>query len=680
MADSTLTKSDLDQRSINTLRFLAVDAVEKANSGHPGLPLGAAPMAYVLWDRHLRHNPKNPGWWDRDRFVLSAGHGSALLYALLHLTGYDLPLAELERFRQWGSRTPGHPEHGRTPGVEATTGPLGQGFAMGVGMAIAERYLGARFRDDEGSLFDHRTYGIVSDGDLMEGISSEAASLAGHMALGKLIYLYDDNRVSLEGATDLAFTEDVGARFASYGWQVLRVPDGNDLDAIDRAVVEAKAELHRPSLVVVRTHIGFGSPKQDSYLAHGEPLGAEATRRTKETLGWPATPPFFVPEEVRRHVGEAVDRGGRREAEWRERLDRFSRARPELAAELDRTLQRKTPPDWEAKLPVFRAGEAVATRDANAAVMNALAAAFPELLGGSGDLAPSTKTILTGYGDLATEEAGARNVHFGVRENAMVAVVNGLALHGGVRPFGATFLVFSDYARPSVRLAALMAAPSLLIFTHDSIALGEDGPTHQPVEQLTSLRLIPGLTVLRPADANETAALWGEVLARTGPVALVLTRQKLPVLDPERYPVRSGAPRGAYVLAEATGGRAELVLVATGSEVALALEARERLEGSGRRIRVVSMPSWELFREQPASYRSRVLPTRTPKLAVEAGVPDAWWQWVGSSGDVLGLSTFGASAPGKVVTSELGFGVDALVERALALLARRRRPAREGSP
>jgi len=670
MMDQPSSDSELDLRSINTLRFLAVDAVERAKSGHPGLPLGAAPMAYVLWDRHLRHNPKNPGWWDRDRFILSAGHGSALLYALLHLTGYDLPLAELERFRQWGSRTPGHPELGRTPGVEATTGPLGQGFATGVGFALAERFLAERFADDEGPLFDHRTYAIVSDGDLMEGIAAEAASLAGHMGLGKLIYLYDDNRVSLEGPTDLAFTEDVGARFAAYGWRVAHVADGNDLASIDRAIVDAKAESGRPSLIIVRTHIGYGSPRQDSYLAHGEPLGPEATRQTKATLGWPVEPPFLVPEEVRHHMLGAVGRGERAEADWQGRHERFARARPELAAELDRTMRRALPAGWDAQLPVFRTGESMATRDAGAAVLNALTGVLPELIGGSGDLAPSTKTTLSGYGDLATRQPNARNIHFGVRENAMVAIVNGLAVHGGLRPYGATFLVFSDYARPSIRLAALMEAPSILIFTHDSIGLGEDGPTHQPVEQITSLRLIPGLMVFRPADAYETRTLWRTALERHGPVAFVLTRQKLPVLDPARYPVETGPGRGAYVLSEAASGPPGLILVATGSEVSLALEAQRRLESAGRAVRVVSFPSWELFREQPETYRREVLPHGVPTLAIEAGVPDGWWQWVGDHGDVVGLSRFGASAPGPVVMEKLGFSVDALVGRAEALLGK----------
>ncbi len=661
-------RPELDLECINALRFLAVDAVEQAKSGHPGLPLGAAPMAYVLWDRHLRHNPRNPNWWNRDRFVLSAGHGSALLYALLHLTGYDLSMDDLRRFRQWGSRAPGHPELHVTPGVEVTTGPLGQGFAMGVGLALAERYLSRRYNVDGEGPVDHRTYGLVSDGDLMEGIASEAASLAGHMRLGKLIYLYDDNHVSLEGPTEFAFTEDVAGRFAAYNWQVLRVPDGNDLDAIDRALAEAKADAQRPSLVIVRTHIGYGSPKQDTHEAHGEPLGPDATRRTKEKLGWPTEPPFLVPEEVRLHLGAAVERGRRAEEEWRARWQTYAAVHPELARELEQAMGRVLPPGWSEGIPDFPVDKPLATRDASATVVNALAARVPGLLGGSGDLAPSTKTTLTGFGDLGRDEPNARNIHFGVRENAMAAIVNGLALHGGLRPFGASFLVFSDYARPSLRLSALMDAPAIFVFTHDSVALGEDGPTHQPVEQLTSLRLIPGLTVVRPADAHETAAAWKLTLERTGPVVLALTRQKLPVLDPATYPVRTGPLRGAYVLAEATGGAPEVILIATGSEVHLALEARRRLETEGRRVRVVSMPSWELFGEQPEAYRAEVLPPSVPKLAIEAGVSAGWRQWVGDHGDVLGVDRFGASAPGPVVLEKLGFTPEEAVRRAQRLL------------
>ncbi|HUJ78067.1 MAG TPA: transketolase, partial [Thermoplasmata archaeon] len=632
--------------------------------GHPGLPLGAAPMAYVLWARHLRHNPKNPAWWDRDRFVLSAGHGSALLYALLHLFGYDLSIDDLRQFRQWGSRTPGHPERGHTPGVEATTGPLGQGFGMGVGLALAERHLAGRYNSS-----DHRTYGIVSDGDLMEGIGSEAASLAGHLGLGKLVYLYDDNHVTLEGPTETTFTEDVAARFRAYRWQVLSVPDGNDVAAIDRAIGEAKAEASRPTLVIVRTHIGYGSPRQDTYEAHGEPLGAAGTLATKRRLGWPTEPAFLVPDDVREYARGFPERGAALEREWRSRYDRFRAAQPALAAEFEGRLAGVLPTNWAADLPTFPAGTPVATRDAGGAAMNVLAASVPGLAGGSADLNPSTKTFLRAYGTFASDPPDGRNVHFGVREHAMGAIVNGLALHGGIRPFGATFLIFSDYARPAIRLAALMGLPSTFVFTHDSIALGEDGPTHQPVEQLSSMRLIPGLTVVRPADANETVALWAAIVPRPGPVAFALTRQKLPVLDPARFPTRSEGPgRGAYVLTDAGRPPPEVVLLATGSEVHLALAARERLEAVGRAVRVVSMPSWELFEEQPAAYRDAVLPPGLPTLAIEAGATAAWWRWVGRRGDVLGIDRFGASAPGPVVMEKLGLTVDAVVSRAERLL------------
>ena len=657
----------LDQRCVDTLRFLAVDMVEKAKSGHPGLPLGAAPMAYALWDRHLRFDPKDPDWWDRDRFILSAGHGSALLYALLHLTGYDLPLEELKSFRQFGSRAPGHPERGVTPGVEATTGPLGQGVAMAVGFALAERYLAGRFNRPGVPIVDHSTYALVSDGDLMEGIAAEAASLAGEMRLGKLILLYDDNHVSLEGPTDLSFTEDVEGRFSAYNWQVLRVHDGNDIDAIDRAIGEAKADGERPSLLIVRTHIGYGSPKQDTHEAHGEPLGPEATRLTKERLGWPTEPPFLVPDDAREHLTAAVDRGATHHADWSSLWARYQTEHAELAVELGRMMRGELPPGWESGWPPFPPGS-VATRDASAVVINLLAQRLPGFLGGSGDLAPSTKTLLQGFGDLGRSDPDGRNVHFGVRENAMAAIANGMAVHGGIRPYAASFLVFSDYARPSIRLAALMGAPTTFIFTHDSIALGEDGPTHQPVEQLTSLRLIPGLTVLRPADANETAALWRTVISRRGPALFALTRQKLPVLDPGRYPVRDGPSHGAYVLAKAEPSPPELVLLATGSEVSLALAARETMQKAGRRVRVVSMPSWELFREQPLAYRTQVLPPGVPTLAIEAGATAGWWQWVGERGDVLGLDRFGASGPGPVVLEKLGFSVDAVVQRATRLL------------
>jgi transketolase len=659
----------LDALCIKTLRFLAVDAVERARSGHPGLPLGAAPMAYVLWTRFLRHDPRDPAWPGRDRFLLSAGHGCALLYALLHLTGYDLPLDELKRFRQWGSKTPGHPEYGLTPGVEATTGPLGQGFAMGVGMALAEAHLAATFNRPESRIVDHHTYAIVSDGDLMEGISSEAASFAGAMRLGKLIYLYDNNHITIEGSTDLTFTENVPGRFEAYGWQVLTVPDAEDLEAIDAAIRRAQAETARPSLISVRTHIGYGSPKQDTAAAHGEPLGPEATKATKEKLGWPLQPEFYIPEEALAYFRDAVTRGAERQREWSERLEAYRRAAPELSAQFERSLRGELPAGWDADVPVFRPDpKGIATRDASSKVINALAKRVPELMGGSGDLSPSTKTTLVGFGDVGSDQDAGRNLHFGIREHAMGAIVNGMALHRGLIPYGATFLVFSDYMRGALRLAALMHAPSIFIFTHDSIGLGEDGPTHQPVSHLLTLRAIPAFLVIRPADANETAAAWRIALQQRKPVALVFSRQSLPVLDPDRYPIAAGVPCGAYTLVDAEGGRPQVILIGTGSEVHLALAARERLAQQGIRARAVSMPSWELFDARPDEYRRQVLPRDVPKLAIEAGVSLAWCKYVGDDGDVIGLDRFGASAPGAVVMDKLGFNVDHVVSRARALL------------
>ena len=661
----------LDRLCINTLRFLATDAVEHAHSGHPGLPLGAAPMAYVLWTRFLRHNPRDPSWPNRDRFILSPGHGCALLYALLHLTGYDLPLDELKRFRQWGSKTPGHPEYRLTPGVEATTGPLGQGFAMGVGMALAEAHLAATFNTPECRVIDHYTYGIVSDGDLMEGISSEAASFAGTVRLGKLIYLYDNNHISIEGTTDLAFTEDVKDRFEAYGWRVICVPDGEDIDAIDAAIRLAQAESSRPSLISVRNHIGYGSPKQDTAAAHGEPLGASATKETKQTLGWPPQPTFYIPEEALAYFREAVTRGTAHQRDWSERFGSYRRADPEMAMQLDRSLRGELPNGWEAGLPSFHPDlKGIATRDASGKVMNALAEHVPQLMGGSADLSPSTKTTLIGYGDMGFGKDIGRNLHFGIREHAMGGIVNGMALHGGIIPYGATFLVFSDYMRPSLRLAALMRAPSIFIFTHDSIGLGEDGPTHQPVSQLLSLRSIPGLLVIRPADANETVAAWKIALQQRKPVALVFSGQKLPVLDPDRYPITAGVPRGAYILVDSEAQLPQVILIGTGSEVHLAIAARDQLAQENIDARAVSMPSWELFDAQPAEYRNHILPRDVPKLAIEAGVSLAWCKYVGENGSVIGLDRFGASAPGDVVLDKLGFNVDNVVTRARALLGR----------
>ncbi|HEV2166199.1 MAG TPA: transketolase [Thermoplasmata archaeon] len=661
--------SSLDDRAVNTLRFLSVDMVEKAKSGHPGLPLGAAPMAYVLWTRYLRHNPADPAWWDRDRFVLSAGHGSALLYALLHVTGYDLPMSELERFRQLGSQTPGHPEYGHTPGVEATTGPLGQGFANGIGFALAHRYLSSRFNRSELPIVDHWTYSICSDGDLMEGISSEAASFAGSMRVGRLIYLYDDNHISLEGPTSLSFREDVGRRFEAYGWNVSHVEDGTDLEAIDGAIRRAREQPDVPHLIRVRTHIGYGSPKQDTKDAHGEPLGPSATKATKEKLGWPLSPEFLVPPDVSAHFRSALTTGARLEAEWTDRLTRYRTAYPDLALEFERMMRGQIPEPSTIQLPTFPPDPpSMSTRDASTQTMQALGRLLPELVGGSADLAPSTRTLLDGDGDFSFTEACGRNLHYGVREHAMAAMVSGMALHGGILPYGATFLIFSDYARPAIRLSALMGVHAILVFTHDSIGLGEDGPTHEPVEQLAGLRAIPGYTVLRPADANEVAEMWRVALGRKGPVALVLTRQKVPVLDPAKYPVREGAQRGAYVLSEPSGGPPSLVLIGTGSEVQLCLAAQSELAKRDIAARVVSMPSWEVFDEQPDSYRASVLPSGVPRIAVEAASPLGWERYVGSGGTVIGLDRFGASGPGPAVLESLGFTVTHVVSAALGLL------------
>ncbi|HTW55998.1 MAG TPA: transketolase [Thermoplasmata archaeon] len=654
---------------VNTLRFLAVDMVEAAKSGHPGLPLGAAPMAYVLWDRFLKHNPADPAWPDRDRFVLSAGHGSALLYALLHVTGYDLTLDDLKRFRQYGSRTPGHPEYPHTAGVVATTGPLGQGFAMGVGMALAERYLAARFNRPGFEAVDHWTYVLCSDGDLMEGISSEAASFAGTMRVPKLVYLYDDNRISLDGPTPLTFTEDVGRRFEAYGWRVDAVADGNDLGAIDAAIRAAKAAPDRPSLIRVRTHIGYGSPRQDTREAHGEALGPAMTIATKEKLGWPTSPPFLVPEAAATHFGRAKERGAAWQRAWTDRMAAYRAAFPELAREYAAMLGRERASGWDAGLPTFApAAGPVATRDAGARAMNGIAGRLPGLIGGAADLASSTKTVVDGQGVWSATGPCGPNLHFGVRENAMAAMVNGLAVHGGLIPFGSTFLVFSDYARPAIRLAALMQSPSIFVFTHDSIALGEDGPSHQPVEQLVGLRAIPGLTVVRPADANETSEAWRVAVARDGPTALVFTRQKLPVLDPTARPSGGGVAQGAYVVDEASGGAPRLVLIGSGSEVHLCRAARTALESQGVPTRVVSMPSWELFDAADPAYRDRVLPPGVPRVAVEAGSPIGWERYVGRPSAVVGLNRFGASAPGDQVLAHLGFTVDHVVATARAVV------------
>ncbi|MFI5348750.1 MAG: transketolase [Elusimicrobiota bacterium] len=685
MPPDNASASSLDRLSVDTIRFLSVDAVQKADSGHPGLPLGAAPMAYVLWTRFLRHNPRNPKWFDRDRFVLSAGHGSMLLYSLLHLTGYDVPMEQLKRFRQWGSLTPGHPERGVTPGVEVATGPLGQGFGNGVGMAVAEASLAARYNRPDFPIIDHFTYGLVSDGDLMEGVASEAASLAGHLKLGKLIYLYDDNRITLSASTEMDFTEDRAARFEAYGWHTRKVEDGNDVEAIGRAIRGAREETERPSLILVRTHIGYGSPKQDSYEAHGSPLGVEDVKKTKEKLGWPVEPPFLVPPEAERHFRRAIETGGKAESDWIEMFSDYQNNFPALALELSRMIGGELDPFWDADIPEFPAdAKGMATRVAAGKIESAFSPQVPELLGGSADLDPSTMTELKGAGDFASPERDAgdrqgsagggwsragRNIHFGVREHAMGAVMNGLAAHGGVIPFGATFFTFSDYMRPSIRIAALSGLHVIYVFTHDSIGLCEDGPTHQPVEHLAALRAMPNLIVVRPGDANEAAAAWRvAVETRDRPVALVLSRQSVPTLDRRRFAAADGLRLGAYVLADSPKGRPRLILIASGSEVGLIVAAAKALEESGIPVRLVSMPSWELFEAQSLEYRDSVLPPEVgARLAVEAGATQGWRRYVGDRGDVLGVDRFGASASGATLLREYGFTVENVCARALAL-------------
>ncbi len=671
MADKVTPITDIDQLCVNVIRGLAMDAVQKANSGHPGMPMGAADMAYVLWTRFLRHNPRNPHWPNRDRFILSAGHGSMLLYALLHLTGYDVSMDDLKQFRQWGSKTPGHPEYDPHIGVELTTGPLGQGFGTGVGMAIAERWLAHYFNRPGFPIVDHYIYAIVSDGDLMEGISHEAASLAGHLGLGRLIYLYDDNRISIDGPTDLAFTEDVAQRFIAYGWHVERV-DGHDREAIAQAIEAARQETERPSLIMARTHIAYGSPhKQDTAEAHGAPLGEEEVRLTKERLGLPPDETFWVPEDVYAHMRQAVTRGERWEQEWRDLFERYRQAYPDLAQEFERALRGELPEGWDADLPTFDAGQNIATRKASGTVLNALAPRVPNLIGGSADLTPSNNTYLKGFGDMSRSNPIARNIHYGVREHAMAAALNGMTLHGGVIAYGGTFLVFSDYMRPSLRLAALMNIPTIFVFTHDSVWIGEDGPTHQPVEHLPSLRAMPNLTVIRPSDANEVVEAWRYALTHRdgGPIALLLTRQGVPVLDRSRFAPASELHRGAYVLAEAQGGKPELILLASGSEVSLVVAAWEQLQEEGIPTRVVAMPSWEIFERQPEEYKHHVLPPHVPKrLAVEAAHPFGWERYTGDQGDIMGIDHFGASAPYRVLMEKYGFTVENIVARAKALL------------
>jgi transketolase len=679
--------SDLDQLSVNTIRFLSIDAVQKANSGHPGLPMGAAPMAYVLWMRFLKHSPANPAWLDRDRFILSAGHGSMLLYSLLYLTGYDLPLEQIKQFRQWGSTTPGHPERSVTSGIATTTGPLGQGFGNSVGLAIAERYLAARYNRPGFEIVNHYTYCLASDGDLMEGVAAEAASLAGDLKLGKLICFFDNNQVTLSASTKITFTEDVAARFNAYGWHTQPVTDGNDLAAIDAAIKAAQAETGRPSLILVRTHLGYGSPnKADTFEAHGSPLGEDEVRLTKQNLGWPLEPAFYIPDKALAHFREAVDRGRQAEKDWNARFAEYSRSFSDLAAELKNMNDEKLPAGWDADIPVFPAdAKGLATRVAAGKVETAIAKHVPGLIGGSADLDPSTHTALAGMGDFQYPQPDAgntqgsaggswsyagRNIHFGVREHAMGSIMNGIGVHGGLIPFGATFLTFSDYMRPPIRLAALMGLHVIYVFTHDSIGLGEDGPTHQPVEQLAGLRAIPGLVVIRPGDANETAVAWRVAVSDfKHPVALILSRQNVPTLDRSRYAAADGLRRGAYVISEAPDGEANLVLIGTGSELSLALAAQDELARQHVQARVVSMPSWELFDRQPEEYRDAVLPpTIRCRLAIEAGSPQGWCKYTGDRGDVIAVDHFGASAPGKVVLEKYGFTVDNVVQHAVRLL------------
>jgi len=668
---TTLDATALAQLSINTIRTLAMDAVQKANSGHPGTPMALAPLAYLLFTKHMRYNPRNPQWPDRDRFVLSAGHASMLLYAGLFLTGYDVTLDDIKSFRQWGSKTPGHPEYGETPGVEVTTGPLGQGFGNGVGFAIAEAHLAARFNRPGNEIVDHYTYAICSDGDLMEGVASESASLAGHLRLGKLIYFYDDNHITIEGNTSLSFdTENVCERFDAYGWHTQAVEDANDLDALDRAIVAAKADP-RPSLIRVRSHIAYGAPhRQDTKEAHGAPLGEDEVRAAKRFYGWPEDAHFLVPDAVLAHTREAVARGESEEADWRARFDTYAATFPELASAFTSEQAGKLPQNWASGIPTFKPEDGpLATRIASSKVMNAIAKTVPNFLGGSADLAPSTETNLSGLGDFERGSYDGRNFHFGIREHAMGAALNGMTLHGGLRPFGATFFIFSDYMRPPVRLAALMKIHPIYVWTHDSVGLGEDGPTHQPIEQLASLRAMPNMTIMRPADANETAVCWRLAMEHEGgPVGLALTRQKLPVMDAE---ATKGARNGGYVLVRESKNPADIILIGTGSEVSLCVNAAKMLEQRGVATRVVSIPCWQIFDRQPQSYRDEVLPPRvSARLAVEAAATFGWLHYVGDRGAVIGIDHFGASAPAEVIFKEFGFTPERVTERALNLLGR----------
>jgi len=687
MGGKVKSKNSLDELSVNTIRMLSIDAIQKADSGHPGLPMGAASMAYVLWTQFLKHNPANPKWYDRDRFVLSAGHGSMLLYSLLHLTGYDVSLKQIKQFRQWGSITPGHPESELTPGVEVTTGPLGQGFANGVGMAMAEAHLAARYNRSGFSIFNHFTYGIVSDGDLMEGVASEAASLAGHLKLGKLIYLYDNNHITLSASTSLTFTEDCAKRFEAYGWHTQIIKAGNDLKAIHKAIQTARQETQRPSLILVKTHIGYGSPhKQDTFEAHGSALGVEEVKLTKQNLGWPVRSSFYIPKNVLKHFRNAITEGRKSEKEWQKLFNAFKKKHPKLAAEIEQLFANKLHKDWDENIPTFPAdSKGMATRDASKKIMQAISPNVPGFIGGSADLNPSTKTELINYGNFENPNMpqgssqgkldggwnyAGRNIFYGVREHAMGAITNGLATFEGIIPFASTFLIFSDYMRPTIRLAALMQLHVIYVFTHDSIGLGEDGPTHQSVEQLASLRAIPRVIVIRPGDANETAVAWRLAIeSRDHPIALILTRQTVPTLDRKKYARAEGLGKGAYILADPPKRKPQIIFIATGSEVGLIVAAAQKLEKQKISVRIVSMPSWELFEAQSKKYRDTVLPPSVPlRLAVEAGVAQGWERYVGDQGEIISVETFGASAKGDIVMQKYGFTVENVCKRAKVLL------------
>lgn len=658
----------IDQVAVNTLRFLSVDEVEKAKSGHPGFPLGTAPLMYTVWDRFMNYNPKDPNWFNRDRFILSPGHGSALYYAMLHLAGYEVSIEDLKNFRQWGSITPGHPEYGVTPGVDASTGPLGHGFAMGVGFAIAETMLAAKFNKPGFEVINHYTYGLTSDGDQMEGVASEAASLAGTLGLGKLIYLYDDNHITIEGNTDIAFREDVGKRFEAYGWQVLRVADSEDIDALENAIKEAQADTEHPSLIIVRTHIGYGSPKQDNASCHGEPLGAEGVAKTKEAADWPVGQSFYVPVTVRKHFDDKLAACAEKQAAWEALLADYKVVYPELGKELEERIKGDVLVSRSDLEAVFNDIEGISTREASGEVLQKLSMQLPQLVGGSADLGPSNKTVMKTCGYYSKEDRTGRNLHFGVREHAMGKALNGIALHGGFIPFGGTFLVFADFMRPALRMAALMGLRSIFVFTHDSIAVGEDGPTHQPVEHAMNLRIIPNLCVIRPADALETAMAWQTAcLNAHKPTALLLSRQKLPVLHKYAAVIHENAGKGAYVL-DAGNGEAKAVIIATGSEVHLALEAQAKLAEEGICVSVVSMPCWDVFEQQSEEYKQSVLPAGLPKVAVEAGVTLGWSRYTGSEDNVIGINKFGASAPGGIVMKEYGFTAENVAAKVKSLL------------